>query len=48
MLKKQKYLKIIILKKINRENFEEVVFNPEHDVIVEFYAEWCDECERVF
>ena len=29
------------IKKLNNNNFDEVVFNSEKPILVEFYANWC-------
>lgn len=35
------------IKKLNNNNFDEVVFNSEKPILVEFYANWCKYCNMI-
>jgi thiol-disulfide isomerase/thioredoxin len=35
------------VKKVVAKNFEQIVLNPEHDVLIKFYAPWCKHCKKV-
>jgi len=29
------------------KNFNQIVLNPEHDVLVKYYAPWCGHCKKL-